>query len=232
VVGLLVGGILCFTGYLFGLFLHEPWFSGAAMLMVVVEILITRGLHLDGLADWADSVGGATEKEKRLAIMKDTSLGTFGVLALVVVLLAKWIAFERLLSLGAIVWIPPIFLLSRDRMVALITTLPYARDTGGMGKPFVNHASTHKRITAHVISLLLCLPFGPICLGLFAVAWMQTWLFGSRCRKHFGGITGDLLGTANEMVQVSLLMICAFLGKHTLSWLGWSWLLSGETPLP
>ena len=97
-------------------------------------------------------------------------------------------------------------------MVELITILPYARPGEGMGRPFVIGASTRHRILSHAATVLICIPFGPLFLLLFVLAWIQTRLFGRRCGRAFGGITGDLLGTANEMVEITLLMICAFQG--------------------
>jgi len=225
VIGLLIGGIL------YGITLScthlplSPWPAGIALLLVVADICLTRGLHLDGVADWADSLGGLFHREKRLSIMKDSSLGTFGVLALIVTLLLKWIAFERLISLGSAVWIPPIFILSRDMMVELMTTLPYARAEEGMGRPFVVQATLRHRILSHGLTLVMGICLGPFFLILFCLSWLETVCFGRRCRDVFGGITGDLLGTANEMVEITLLMICAFPGKSLNGLTGWVWIL-------
>jgi len=225
VVGLLLGAILYALSLPWELLPVAPWPSGVALLLTAADVCLTRGLHLDGLADWADSVGGLFGREKRLAIMKDTALGTFGGLALILALLAKWIAFERLISCGNAVSLIPVFIVSRTMMVELITTLPYARTTEGMGRPFVTGASARQRVLSHVITASLCIPFGPFFLLLFCLGWIETRLFGIRCRNAFGGITGDLLGTANEMVAISLLMICAFAGDGLLPFTGWGWLL-------
>ena len=224
VVGLLVGLIVYGIGLLCEVFSFMDWPEAAALLMVSAEICLTRGLHLDGLADWADSIGGFLQREKRLAIMKDVSLGVFGVLALIVALFAKWIALERLFTSGSTIWVVAIFILSRNMMVELITTLPYARAEGGMGKAFVKGASRKHRLISHGISTAICLPFGPLAFVFFGLGMFQTFLFCNRCRRRFGGITGDLLGTANEMVEVSLLIICALPGESILCYTGWIWL--------
>lgn len=224
IVGLGLGLVIYVIGFLWGLFPFEQWTGCAALLMVVAEVWLTRGLHLDGLADWADSIGGFPDREKRLAVMKDVSLGTFGVLALIMAVLAKWLAFERLLYSRSGIWLLLIFALSRGAMVDLITSLPYARIGEGMGRPFVEGASLKHRFTSLFLCLLFSIPFGPLGLALFGLAWLMTWVFGTRCRRNFGGITGDLLGTANEMVEVSLLMICALPGKNVLYYTGWKWI--------
>ena len=224
-IGLLLGFILYGLSLPWGLLSLPAWPSGTAILLTAADIWLTRGLHYDGLADWADSIGGLFRREKRLAIMKDVSLGTFGGLALILAVLAKWIAFERLVSCDAAICLVPVFIISRDMMVELITTLPYARTGEGMGRPFVVGASARQRVFSHVITLALCISFGPLFLSLFCLSWIESWLFGMRCRHAFGGITGDLLGTANEMVEITLLMICAFLGEGLPSCTGWGWLL-------
>lgn len=201
----------------------SQWSACAAMLILVAEIYLTRGLHLDGLADWADSIGGFLQREKRLAIMKDPGLGTFGVLALIIAFMAKWLAFERLLVSGTIIWLLVIFSLSRNMMVELITTLPYAREEEGIAKAFVNGASHRQRLASHIIALICCLIFGPVGLVFFVSAGVITLFFRRVCLNQFGGITGDLLGAANEIIEICLLIICALPGKSILDYWGWAW---------
>lgn len=224
VIGLVLGLILYAIARLWMLFPFGQWTAGAAMLILVAQIYLTRGLHLDGLADWADSIGGFLRREKRLEIMKDPGLGAFGVLALIIAFMAKWLALERLLASGAIIWLLLIFSLSRNMMVELITTLPYAREGEGMARGFVNGASSKDRFASHIISFTFCLLFGPLGLAFFVLAGLITWLFRSRFKSQFGGITGDLLGAANEIVEICLLIICALLGESILYYTYWAWI--------
>ncbi len=222
-VGLMLGSILFGMGIIWIKIFAPDWSGGGAIIILAAETLLTRGLHLDGLADWADAMGGSTNREGRLSIMKDPSLGTFGVLALVTVLLAKWVALERLLSSGSTIWLLLILIISRDMMVELMTTLPSARSGEGMALPFVMDASRRHRAWAHTISLFFCLFFGPGGFALFALGWVIARLLGTSYRKLFGGITGDLLGTTNELVETILFLICALQGKFILCYTGWSW---------
>jgi adenosylcobinamide-GDP ribazoletransferase len=226
VVGLFIGLILYAIGYLWNLLTFLQWPAGAALVMVFVGIWATRGLHLDGLADWADSTGGLLDREARLAIMKDVRVGAFGILALIVDFAAKWLALERLISAGTLIWIFTVFILSRGMMVELITTLPYARTGEGMAKPFVAGASQRRRISANVIVFGFCLLYGPLGAVLFGLAGLIVFVFKRYCRHRYGGITGDLLGTANEMIEAGLLMACALPGNALLNYTGWTWLLS------
>ena len=75
-VGSGLGLALFAYGSLWQWVLPTPWPLGGAVLLVALEVFLTRGLHLDGVADWADSIGGFG-REKRLAIMKDVSVGAF-----------------------------------------------------------------------------------------------------------------------------------------------------------
>jgi adenosylcobinamide-GDP ribazoletransferase len=224
VVGLVLGLILYAVAWIWTLLPFSQWPAGAALFVVATETWLTRGLHLDGLADWADSIAGGKDRENRLAIMKDVQLGAFGVMALILALMAKWIALERILSAGSAIWLLVILILSRDMMVELITTLPYARSGGGMGRAFVKGASARHRLISHLLSLGLCLSFGPLALAFIIFAGVITGLFRRRCKIRFGGITGDLMGTANEMVEISLLGICALGGKDILCYTGWAWI--------
>jgi adenosylcobinamide-GDP ribazoletransferase len=221
VLGLILYGIARAWGYLpFG-----PWYAGSAIIVLAAEVWLTRGLHLDGLADWADSIGGSLSRAKRLEIMRDSHMGAFGVLALVISLTAKWLAFERLIAAGSLIWAIIALVISRDMMVELITTLPYARSGDGMGKIFVEGATSGHRLVSHGLCLILCLPFGLLGFAFWGLAMIITWIFRRRCRKEFGGITGDLLGTANEMVEVVLLFLCALPGMHIRTITGWAWIL-------
>lgn len=226
VVGLLLGSILYGVAIASSLVPVPFWPEGTAAILLILEIVLTRGLHLDGLADWADSMGAFSDREKRLAIMKDHSIGAFGMLALFADLLVKWVALDRLLSSGAIIWLIPVFVLSRGFMVELMTTLPSARSGKGMAGPFIREKSELQRFAALLLGLLFVLPFGPIGLVFFMVAWLLIGLFRIRCRDQFGGITGDLLGTANEMVMLALLAIIAFSGPRIMACTGWWWMFT------
>jgi adenosylcobinamide-GDP ribazoletransferase len=223
VVGAILGLMLYGLARMGMFFSLNPWYGGLAIIILTVGVWLTRGLHLDGLADWADSIGGSYSREKRLAIMKDSHTGAFGVIVLVLVLLAKWVAFERLLLSGTMIWVLITMIISRDMMVELITTLPYARSGDGMGRPFVEGASLRHRIISHILCLLFCLPFGLLAFVLWGVAMVITRIFRKVFLKGFGGITGDLLGTTNEMIEVILFIMCALSGPILKSHIGWTW---------
>jgi adenosylcobinamide-GDP ribazoletransferase len=224
VVGLVLGAILWLSGILWSLLPFPQWNSGCALLLVILDVLLTRGLHLDGLADWADSMG-SFDRDRRLAIMKDTGTGAFGTIAIILCLMTKWIALERIISSGALFWIMPVMIISRAMMVELITTMSYARSGEGMARPYVDNATGNKRILSFIIALALCLLFGPIGVGLFLLAWIIIIILRIYFRRQFGGITGDLLGTTDEIIEIILLTACALLGYFISNYMFWGWLL-------
>lgn len=190
------------------------------MLLLILYVFLTRGLHLDGLADWADSMG-SFDRQKRFAIMKDVSIGAFGTIAVILCLGSKWVVFQRLISSDTSLWIVPVMVISRAMMVELMTTQPYARSGEGMARPFMEKAGKGKRIISLIIAVFLCLISGPIGLGLLIIAWPITMIFRAYCLKRFGGITGDLLGAADEINEVVLLALCALPGQYMSDSMGW-----------
>ncbi len=225
VVGGIIGLVLYGLAYLWLSLPTRAWPQGGALLLILFEVWLTRGLHLDGLADWADSMGGGRDMAKRLNIMKDSHLGSFGVVALILAMITRLVAYDRVLQSGTIVWLICIFALSRGLLVPLITGLPYAREERGMGKPFVDGASSTNNFIACILCLAICMGFGPIGVGAFFIAFVVMRILKIRYRQSFGGITGDLLGTASEAIQLILVLILAFGGRSVIPLTGWGWLV-------
>jgi adenosylcobinamide-GDP ribazoletransferase len=212
VVGLLLGIILYGVSFLWTILHFEKWTWGCAIIVSALLIWLTRGLHVDGLADWADSLGGFG-RERRLAIMKDSSLGAFGVMALVLGIIIKLVAFERIITSGSFILFIIIPVISRNMLVELQTTLPYAGSEQGMAGAFIKNATNRHRIISHGVSLAICVCFGITGILLFLSAFAITMFLKGMFRRQFNGITGDLLGASNEIIEVILLMIVAVPGN-------------------
>ncbi len=211
-VGLLLGLILYFVSFVWGLLPFDKWSWGCAVILSLLLIWLTRGLHMDGLADWADSLGGFG-RERRLAIMKDSSVGAFGVMALVLGIILKLVAFERIIASGSFMFLIIIPVISRSMLVELQTTMPYARIEQGMAGVFIKDATNRHRIISHVAAIVICACFGITGIVLFLLAFAITLFLKGMFRRQFNGITGDLLGASNEIIEVILLMIIAVQGK-------------------
>ncbi|MFO7958020.1 MAG: adenosylcobinamide-GDP ribazoletransferase [Candidatus Brocadiia bacterium] len=223
VVGLLLGLLL--WGVASGVDALTPggWSGGAAVAVVVAYALLTRGFHLDGLADWADGFWGGWDREGTLRIMKDSRTGAFGVVAVVCALLARWVAVTRLIESGGLLWLLAAAVTARAMAVELAVWLPYARPEGGTGGVFVNDARlSHYLWSVGSAWLILCAtlgPVGPVALGL---GWLVVRLYGVWCRRRVGGVTGDLLGAGTEIVETTVLLVAAALASMAAPVTGWS----------
>jgi adenosylcobinamide-GDP ribazoletransferase len=212
-----VGAILGFCLWLFAVILMEltSWPHGTAIAVVAGGIVLTRGLHLDGLADWADAFWGGWNRERILAIMKDSSLGTFGTLALIAVMLAKWCSVAALVENAKPHWIILAMIISRAVQVDLAAVFDYARPEGGTGAAFVTEATKDQRTPALWTTLVLVLVCGGFAwrpvVAMFLAAGLGR-LFGSWSRRKTGGITGDILGAASELTETAVLFLGASMG--------------------
>jgi adenosylcobinamide-GDP ribazoletransferase len=203
-VGLILG--LGFWGAFLGLQSIFPPVAAAALLLALT-VLATRGLHLDGLADTVDGLGGGSTPEKRLAIMKDSRLGAFGAVSLFLALLLKFAFFlawtGKSPGFGLILF--PV--LSRWGMVFLAYLSPYARPEGGLGQAMTTNVSGGALLGATLSALVLALLTAGISgLLLLAAAAGVVWLLSLYFQKRLGGITGDVLGAANEVLEILVLM--------------------------
>lgn len=211
VVGLLIGLLVVGVLHLVSL---GGWTHGAGIVAMSAAVWITRGLHVDGLADVSDSLGGARARERRLEIMKDPHTGAFGVMAIVCDLFIKAAALSQLAQLNR--WMLAIlpFVVSRLALVLLAVSLPYARTGGGKAACFVETARPIHFVLAALAALAICTAMGGLTgvilllQGLILSILLRIWM-----QHEFGGITGDLLGLSNEVVETGLLVVAAVLAS-------------------
>lgn len=207
-VGGIIGGGVLLAAWLFGVRLHWP--AGAAVASVAVLVLLTRALHLDGLGDTVDAYFGAPDRERRLQIMKDPHIGSFGAAAIALLLMLKAVALERLLAGGYLLWIPLPIIMARANMVLAAVALPYARAGGGKAAIFVEGGKPAHLIIAALLAVLLCF----LLAGWPGIAW-SVFAFGlglalvGWLKKEFNGVTGDLLGFTGETTECALYFILA-----------------------
>ena len=216
-IGLMIGLVLVGVEEGSSRVFSEPL---TAAFLVAVMIVVTRGLHLDGLMDVFDGVFGGFTPERRLEIMRDSRVGAFGVIGAIAVLLLKYGALVSLLMLPqpgkecALCLFPA---LSRWTMVVLLGAFPYVR-TQGLGSPFhgtgIKIATTIAGISALAASVLLG---GFAGLGLFFGVTVVAWLMGWAIAKTLGGLTGDAYGATNEIIETVVLIVATALA--TQEWL-------------
>lgn len=215
VVGLLLGLMLRSVPLLTEYTTWEPWPEGLALVLLFMSIFLTRGLHLDGLADLADGFWGAYDRDKILAIMKDSSTGAFGTVALVIVLLAKWVCLSRLIDINATNWIVAAYILSRTMQAVLAASFKYARTGGGTAESFINNANPRHKPLIILAALILVSVFCGLdwlWLPVIVACWLITQLLGRWSVRKIGGITGDTLGAFSELIEISVLAAGSLMG--------------------
>ncbi|MBI3547269.1 MAG: adenosylcobinamide-GDP ribazoletransferase [Gammaproteobacteria bacterium] len=201
VVGLLIGALL--SGMHISLVTADA--SLQAAIILLAWVLITGGLHLDGLADSADAWAGSHgEREKALRIMKDAASGPAGVTAIVLILLLKFATLSVLIREN--IWqgliIAPV--LGRMAIVFLFLSTPYVR-LGGLG---ADHAAHLSRLAATIILILvtaIVIALGGIGLAALAMGFSLLLILRLMMIKRLGGVTGDTLGAACELVEAAVL---------------------------
>ncbi|EBA16605.1 cobalamin 5'-phosphate synthase [Roseobacter sp. SK209-2-6] len=183
----------------------------AAGLFIALQVLLTGAMHEDGLADCADGFWGGFDRDRRLEIMKDSQIGTYGVLALILVLGLRWQALTLLLEAGHLWLLPALAMLSRAFMPLLMAALPNARQSGlsqSVGRP---------EWRAGLVGLGLALTFsvpllgasGAVVLLIMALAAIS---LAQLARNKIGGQTGDVLGACQQLCElVGLLALVALL---------------------
>ena len=193
----------------------------SGFVIMVISMIITGGLHLDGLSDLADGLGGSRDREKRLEIMKDSRIGAFGALTLIGFLLLKGLFMGELIQSGKILWLllPPVW--ARFFGVLVIKTFPTARPDG-MGDFFQKNARPIDLVMAAMTTLLITwavtfpampweIPFLLLLIYLFLIIFIMM-IPALIINKMLNGLTGDCYGALIEGAElVSLLCLIILL---------------------
>lgn len=208
VVGLVIGVVLAAIAGL----LQALDVAMAAALVLGAWVLITGGLHLDGLADSADAwIGGHGDHDKTLRIMKDPYAGPMAVVALVVVLLIKFAALESLLATGEYLILALIPVLGRAVVPALFLTTHYVR-SHGLGTPLAEHLPRRPAVWVLAGTAVIMLVVAGMAGLWLAVASAGAFaLVRAAMVRRIGGTTGDTAGALVELTETAALIAAAFL---------------------
>lgn len=207
VAGILIGLFDAVVFWLAGQILPR---SVCGALVLLAELWMTRGFHLDGLCDTADAVFSSRSRERMLEIMKDSHIGTFGVVAAIGDLALKYLL---IISTGL-----PVYMIlaapAAGKMVQGICMyrVRYPREKG-LGKSYIGRVPLNITVISTAFGMLwtgVCLVvaglrpeavvFGLVLCGLLA------WLFKRHMVKIIGGMTGDTLGAASEIIEIFLML--------------------------
>lgn len=194
-------------------------------LLILFLVLSNGGLHLDGLADTFDAIASSGDKNKKLSIMKDSSIGPIGVIALFFTILLKIFALNilsksSLLTYHFSLFLMPVF--SKWTMVISMFHGKPAREDG-LGKIFIKNVRVSTLILSSFLLILLFLlflhiqiifnkespfkPYSSLFIAISALLYLLSLQSVRFCNKTFGGLTGDTLGAINEITEVLFLLI-------------------------
>lgn len=203
-VGAVIGaaaGLAAWAGTVAGL---PPGVTAAAVMAVTT--LLTGAMHEDGLADSADGLFGGWTPERRLEIMKDSRIGSYGMLALLITGLARWSALTVLIAApSALLILIAAGGLSRAPMAMMMALMPNARKGGlsaGTGRPSLPR-------TALCCGLALAIALtalGPAAFPLILAAILPAVAMAALAQRRIGGQTGDILGAAQYLGETAVLI--------------------------
>jgi adenosylcobinamide-GDP ribazoletransferase len=215
-VGFLIGFLLVNADKIFALIALPQ--TIATFLLVIISVLITRALHIDGLADTFDGLMGGRDHSSRLAIMKDSRLGTAGALGIVFVMFMKYLCLNNLFESDRIVALLVAPVLARWSQTLMVSNAAYGREHG-MGEAFVGHLRTSGMYATSAVAVALS-AFVIVRLDLHSVilffvlicgVLLLTW-FGKRYLvRKLGGVTGDAIGAMSELNEVLVLFLFVIL---------------------
>jgi adenosylcobinamide-GDP ribazoletransferase len=188
----------------------------AAVIAMAFQSWLTGALHEDGLADFADGIGGGSSRERKLAIMRDSRVGTFGVLALLFVIIGKVLALGQAGTASdqrAVAALITAGVLSRLAPVLLLHRLPPARLEGlsyRLGCPD-KETATEATVYGLAIAGLLALAAGGAgtLLAALIVSTIGYWAVEAVSRRQLGGQTGDAAGASQQIVELMVLLAFA-----------------------
>ncbi len=205
VVGALVGGTVGLVWW--GASELWPPFV-AATLAVTADLVLTGGLHHDGLADSADGLLPHLPRARRLVVMREPDVGAFGLLALVVVVLLRVGALASI-EVRPLV-LAGLWCASRTAMAVLARAVPYARAEGGLASAFLGGSPVAVGATGTLLTAVLLVPEGTIAVLVAAVALVAgAGAVAVLAHRRLGGVTGDVLGAAGVVGETLALVALA-----------------------
>lgn len=181
--------------------------SVAVLLMIMANLMLTGCFHQDGLADMADGFGGAFEPARKLEIMKDSRLGTYGSSALIATLALQYVL---LLELHAVVLAVIVGqALSRCVAVSLIIDTPYASDPDASKAKPLSQAMSGTDLAVLMftgVPILLLLPMEQ-AVSIVAALLIVRYGFKAYIKRQIGGYTGDCLGAAQQLSESAIYLV-------------------------
>lgn len=207
-VGAFIGAILAGAMTLFNRFDLIPAVS--AIIILLIWIFITGGMHIDGISDMADGFFSMRDKEKTLEIMKDSHVGAFGVITIVFLLLIKFEMLKEFIIIEKNVWL--LILPPTIARIAAGLVLSFYETTKKIGLGYTFHSSDPRIFWAigFIVTLIISSILNIKSLIFIGIAILASNLMALWAKKKIGGLNGDIYGAIVETVEViGMVFICA-----------------------
>lgn len=209
-VGLIIGGCLVGTNLILSKYLNH---SAVNVSIILVLIILTGALHLDGFADTVDGFYAGKDRQERMKIMEDSRIGTMGATGLTILILLKFALLEGIpggIKYKALLLMP---LSSRWAMV-VSGSFSQAAKSEGLGKFFCKPVNLREWLGATVFTLIVAFLILKTQLILFILSlFLFTLILTSYITKKIGGMTGDTFGAINELTEVFSLLIFSIISS-------------------
>jgi adenosylcobinamide-GDP ribazoletransferase len=217
-----VGGLIGLTGAAAYVGARQLWSPlVAATLAVVVEIVTTGGFHEDGLGDTADAFGGANDPGDARRILNDPRLGTFGMLAVLLIVVLRIGTLASLDLWSAVAALTAGHAMARAAAISVLGYEPVSTDSG-LGAAYARAVQTPGVLAAVAWGLLIAtVAIGPWVIPTAAISICVAWGFGRGARRRLGGVNGDVLGAIQQCALVAVLLLAAAVEAQTWSPLAW-----------
>ncbi len=202
-IGALIGAAVAMVWMVTSLFLPS---SLAAGLAVACGILITGALHEDGLADTADGIGATSDRKQALKIMRDSRIGTFGAVSLIISIGLRWMALSSLTFHGGLAALVIAHAVSRSAIIPAIVIFPNAREDG-LAATIAGRLGTIDLLVAGILAGAICfLLAGVTGAVLLAIGLTAGVIAASICAIKLGGYTGDTLGATQQLSEITVMI--------------------------
>ncbi len=207
-VGLLIAGLLALLPLVAGPYLPP---LVLAALLVVAHILLTGGLHLDGLMDACDGLFGGRSRERKLEIMRDSRVGSFGVLGGASILLLKFALYASLERHHLVLALLMVLPAARWAMVLALRLFPSARPSG-LGAAVRQVVTVPRTVFAALLALGIALAVGHLAgVAVWCTATLVALVLSLWVNRQLGGLTGDIYGALAETGEVCCLLLVVVL---------------------
>lgn len=211
-VGWLVGGLSALCFFSANLVWNQ---STAVILSLIFSILLTGAFHEDGFADVCDGFGGGYDKANILAIMKDSQIGVYGAIGLLLLLTLK-INLLNSLNLNSV----PVILIaghsiSRFQPLFIMWQYDYARIDNSKTGAAMHQPSNTELLFAGLTAILPMLLLPPVCMASIAIVLVVNWRLACYFQRHIDGYTGDCLGASQQVAETIFYLSVSALWTYT-----------------